>query len=1059
MLSVINREAAASRSESLVPIGRIELFTTLRRTAAATGLALLGLLATNNRYSYAVIAIAAWLALALGTVFGWFEIFSSSRADMLTPANSPKVSRAPWLLWIVFSLLLVLIAQTWFKAGAAIASGDIPPPNGTAWLSRVFDAWTPSGANLGGPSLLQAQLPWAAILEISIKLGWTAEFAQRAWYTILLVGVGLSAIGLFRALQFSRQSTTVATCAYVFNAYVVSTIATNPIYLAALALLAAVPAAVLGAATGRTSKRTAAVLIGIAAPMIGYVYQNPPLAGMVIMIAMCSPLLAWAVGGRQAAKNAAVTVGLGMLLLLALSAYWIVPAAVQIGSVASQQLAPLSSWAWTEIRAFLQNSFWLNTMWSWKFPEYDPFASAYESLPLQVLKFAFPITAFSSLLLPGMGRRGPARPAEANRLRLAVPAATGALILLFISTGTNPPGNILFDRLYALPFGWLLREPGRFLMAAALFYSVMAAATMDYLFSRLHLVSTKFLSLAFEGATAAAICGVLVSAGFPLITGAVVPDKRPILPPAHVRLPDYWTEMTGFINSMPQPGVLLVLPPDDFYQMPYRWGYYGSDGFIPNMVQRPVLIPHGQGYTPAADELINAVNLAADSIVAGHWVQTERLMSTLGATLVLVRRDVQAPFAGHNIMPSTALAGSLERSPSFRLIHTSGSLELFSLRNASFPPLEQAQSFVTLDNPSPDLRVLTLLPERSAIVYQHPQKGVPMVIQAPPISTWQQEDTKFEWDQPEPAGWRYQLSVFAPIAAPAQQPGSSSKIPAFASAVVNATGKGSSLLRISLSGRSVMRNGNFESGAWGPVADCYNILGATSFPYLDGTVIPGSGADGEPILRLSAKSDSACEVQWLSWQRGPILLSLKARNVSGSPARLCVWEEGPDRCAVLPDMPNSTGWVSYRTSFLPDAGTKALALHLYADASQSGTPTVNEYSQVRAIELPGLPQFFVVGTPDQPQQSLRLVVLRQSYSPSWVGPRDSRHVLVNGLLNGWLTDLSSRRLVVTYAPTEAISAGLIISAIAVVAVLLVASSGKWIQAISFIRRFSAKRKP
>jgi hypothetical protein len=62
---------------------------------------------------------------------------------------------------------------------------------------------------------------------------------------------------------------------------------------------------------------------------------------------------------------------------------------------------------------------------------------------------------------------------------LALAAATAALAIIFLSTGTNPPGNTLFDRLYGLPFGWLLREPGRFLVVAALAYAVLVAVEVE----------------------------------------------------------------------------------------------------------------------------------------------------------------------------------------------------------------------------------------------------------------------------------------------------------------------------------------------------------------------------------------------------------------------------------------------------------------------------------------------------------------------------------------------------------------------------------------------------
>ena len=61
------------------------------------------------------------------------------------------------------------------------------------------------------------------------------------------------------------------------------------------------------------------------------------------------------------------------------------------------------------------------------------------------------------------------------------------------------------------------------------------------------------------------------------MTGAIAPDHRPVLPSTHVSVPAYWTAMASYLNGSAPPGNLLVLPEDDFYQMPYTWGYYGAD--------------------------------------------------------------------------------------------------------------------------------------------------------------------------------------------------------------------------------------------------------------------------------------------------------------------------------------------------------------------------------------------------------------------------------------------------------------------------------------------------
>src|SRR5207249_3151581 len=107
--------------------------------------------------------------------------------------------------------------------------------------------------------------------------------------------------------------------------------------------------------------------------------------------------------------------------------------------------------------------------------------------------------------------------------------------LILLSTGTNPPGNLLFDRLYNLPFGWLLREPGRFLIVVDLMYAVLIALTVEWLIATLsRRYSTLRMSGMWQRMAAVASSVLVVFPGLPLLTGAVVPDARPVLPPAHV---------------------------------------------------------------------------------------------------------------------------------------------------------------------------------------------------------------------------------------------------------------------------------------------------------------------------------------------------------------------------------------------------------------------------------------------------------------------------------------------------------------------------------------------
>ena len=193
------------------------------------------------------------------------------------------------------------------------------------------------------------------------------------------------------------------------------------------------------------------------------------------------------------------------------------------------------------------------------------------------------------------------------------------------------------------------------------------------------------------------------------MTGAVAPDHRPLLPSTHVSVPAYWTAMASYLNGSAPPGNLLVLPEDDFYQMPYTWGYYGADSFIRNLIARNVVDPVAQGYAPAQQELIDAVHLVQQGLLAHDWPSVRRTLTAIGTPLLLVRGDVNAAFPGRHITPPAALDRALREDPGMRLVHRAGKLELFALRG-HIGPTGSVVSYATVNSATPDLRDLALLP-------------------------------------------------------------------------------------------------------------------------------------------------------------------------------------------------------------------------------------------------------------------------------------------------------------------------------------------------------------
>ena len=958
---------------------------------------------------------SAFLALLAATLIGGVEGWASrgecqSQLRAATQSGGRGVGAWPSRIGLaIVGLVAAIAAQSWFDPGRLLAGGDVSPVVGTAWLGQLFAPSSWSGSDLGGPAIGETRVPFAAVYWLVHALHGSPALAEEIWYIALFVGAAAACYLLLRALLVGPAGSTLGALAYVFNAHVV-TIGTNPVFLAAMVLLAGLPAVVLTTASGRWTVRSGVLLLGASAPFLGYVSLNPPLVFMIGTLLASMPLLVGWLDGRAAARRALRTLALGALLLTLASSYWLIPTVLQLKIDATSTLATQSSWIWTEGRATLANGFWLNNDWGWKYAEYYPYADAYDKFPLLVLKFLLPITAFGFLVLARFPR---AIGVTARRARLGIAASITALFLILLSTGTHLPGALIFDPLYQLPVGWLLREPGRFLILGGLAYSVLLALTTEAARERLNSFELSTLwcwrsALHHRGLRLAAV-SVTVSAavlapGFPLITGAVAPDHRPLLPSTHVSVPAYWTAMASYLNRSAPPGNLLVLPRDDFYQMPYTWGYYGADTFITNLIARNVVDPIAQGYTPAPQELTGAVGLVQQGLLAHDWPSVQRTLGAIGTQLLLVRGDVNPAFPNRHIAPPAALERALREDKDMRLVHRFGKLELFALRR-SINPAGPVARYATVNSAKPDLRDLALFPSGTVLISSPMRSDVPAALQFPPVSQWRLVGDELETSVVEPPGRGYNIKLLSATGAFKRSSASSKHRARLITRVRDREGQEVEELSYKLGG-SLLSDGDFASGTWGAVHNCAAFPGTAATARISAHVLPGQGPGGLPALALSAEADSACVVRPLAWRSGPLFVSLWVRNVSGAAPRMCLWQMPINECAALSPLPPSSAhsrWYHYQAIVTPDSGTRTLALYLYADVFTPGAITTSDYSGVVVRRSPVVLQPVVVATPQSHERpASALYTVGESFSPDWIGPSGDQRVEVDGLRNGWL---------------------------------------------------------
>ena len=932
-----------------------------------------------------------------GLVVVAFLMLRSDESEESIVVENKLASKLSWRLALLgLGIFGVLFIQRWFVAGTANADADITPPIGVAWIAKIFHSFVWSGSNLGAPASNQTQLPWAVVAWTVHELGGSGALAQRIWISLLVGGIFVAAGAFARALEFSITSGVVVAVLYFFNPMTMTFVGDNAVFLVAMILVPALASVIISYGAHRARLWHVCLVFILAAPFMGFAYSNPPIVLMVALTTALTPLLVWAKYDHQSASRSFRAVLIGGFLLVSVSSFWIVPALSALASVATSNLSTFSSWAFTESRSTLTNGLWLNTTWAWSFTTYFPFAANFARFPLDLVMATVPVSAFAILSVRKVSLRSSQR---ASRLIGVV--AILSLGEIFFSTGTKSPGNLVFDPLYHLKYGWLLREPGRFLIAASFGFAILCGLLVEHFqqskvwwpghHRRWSFVPEKMPASLF---VAVLIIGSGLAASYPLWTGAEISGAHGGFPSTHVRVPKYWNSTAEYLNSSQAPGgALMVLPADDFYQMPYTW-YYGTDGFISNLFERNVVNPSAQGYGLASRELLKSVKLESSSLLSRDWIEASRILVAVDTPIVLVRGDINSKFPDRTIASPTKLAEALFEDPEMKLIRKTGELSLFELK----PKYRQAfANYATVNSPIPNLKELAMLPAQTALVSSKPVVGHLSLTELPSFAHWAEGQSTLSVSTVLPTDWKYSLHWSG-----SQNAARLSVSPLnFSHYAVKVT------LPI---GKSLVENGDFSSGLWSSVGNCNSPYVVTKADTFDASRIRGVGTEPKFALQLSASIDSACEVTGIKWHEGKILLTFETRTLQGAAPRVCVLEVPSGTCAPMPQFKLSNRWHEIRTTLQPVQGTTSLRIFLYADASDDGATSVEQYANVKARALPYETDLTVVGMPSSFIHG-GLAVSATGFSTSWIGPNHARHVIVNGLTNGWLTtSVSSKNL-------------------------------------------------
>jgi hypothetical protein len=575
------------------------------------------------------------------------------------------------------ALAIAVVAFVSLRRDGYLAAGDVYPRYlmpGNHVFDESITLWGAHISGLGSPQYLPGAVLLALWGAACSAIGMGGPTAQWLLYLALLEFAGLGAVFFARTLFPERRLIALtAGLAYPLSFYLGITFL-NPISTFAFGFFPFTAALLMKRVRQPVSQLRLAIDVGLASLGFMLLATTPPIA--VYALLWC---LAWLIGSliRWGTWRIWPGLALGATAAAALNAWWAYAAFNTLyasGGSATQTFVGPLAWSWVDQHASILNMLSMQGMWAYPvlgyFPWADLYASGYRLLALYVPA----VLAGVAVVLSPYRRR--------VWLLVAI-----SVISLFIGKGYHQPLGDVNAFLYAnVPFFWLLRDPQE-ATSITLYLSlfVLAAAGVTQLATLAgraagalrpdHRDAGREVALAWVVLTM-----LLLANGIAFISGDVIPatwldgTARSVINP-----PLYWRQASDFLNAQSDAARVLVLPNDDFYAMPYTWGYYGIDAVAQTWIVRPVVIaaPVSSNWIGGAPALLAQYGHLIDDIRAGSDRTVAPALSALGVGWIVQRNDVDWSSAGRHILSPAVIGAYLRHQPGIRKVATFGSLDLY----------------------------------------------------------------------------------------------------------------------------------------------------------------------------------------------------------------------------------------------------------------------------------------------------------------------------------------------------------------------------------------------
>ncbi len=615
---------------------------------------------------------------------------------MLEQIRLPKYP----LIAIGYLVLGLSIALTWYDPGNYFARGDNYPKIGASDVFlQQFHLWSEEHFGYFNPNSTVIYV-WGFWAFVELLAG--SSGGQVLFYGILLGGAMFFNHTLVMRLVRNRLAAIISSLFYIFNFFLVYSGLNMSVMFAFFLtpLILFLYANIISRMReGAKYTRETIIFALVSSLSIPIIYLNSGLLYVVLMT-FFSFVGFFVITGSGIRKKIVTNLLVSALIVSPLLSWFVYVNYMYLTSEnASYDFVRDEDWTWTHRRLTLENVLQLDGAWAFgKNYWAESFVDWYDSPVIMTMSY-IPIALVSVTIATAIVLR------SSHRAMLVLCGLAIGGIILFLVGSTGTIGKIVYS---VLPFSFVLREPyTKLMLPLILFMSIVIGFSIRSILNWARLYPSdlgksesrkkppKPKSIRVIGLVLiVTLITSILSNGTPLLgknrlESMLIPNYQEVLK-IHVSPPDYWTEASNWINQQEGDWKVLFTPNDDYYLMPYDWGYYGVD-FLPMYIKKQVIMQYYTYLTP--QETLDSVGEIYEAVSNNDTSSFKLLLQLHNVKYIIQRNDILHEYSNRPILAPETVSSFLESQDSIVKVRQFGKLDVYEFKK----PFSTASNVIKLE--------------------------------------------------------------------------------------------------------------------------------------------------------------------------------------------------------------------------------------------------------------------------------------------------------------------------------------------------------------------------